>query len=221
MLDILVAILFGGLYVGGLVLLSRYFAKNKPSGSSETAGDVESEIALVDGAMEQALSYVEDMLPLREAGERKAAIKDLEEQLEKENAKLAELDKKVEALQADVEVEEASHNELKKGKDEATMLAEELRATKDSLEAEAGRLQEELAQSLQHLESLSGEIEMTAEQKAALSKIGAALDSARAQFSSVAEIHSQAQTRFFNLEHQYLELEKEFTKLVEKELSGG
>jgi chromosome segregation ATPase len=221
MVDILVAVLFGGLYVGALVMLSRYFERKTSASASETVDEVQSQITLIDGALEQALPYVEEMRPLSEAAEREKSIEELAAQLETENAKLAELDKKVESLQADVEVEEASHNELKKGKDDATLLAEELRAGKEALDAEAARLQADLEQSLQQLQNLSGEIEMTAEQQAALNKIGAALESARGQFASVTEIHSQAQTRFFNLEHQYLELEKEFTKLVERELSGG
>lgn len=214
-------IVLGIVFSGIVFALMKYFQKKKEStGSGENMVGIEGEIQSMSDTIERGLSYCRDMIPYSKLKSRKADIERFNQQLSEERGKLEKLDKQVESLQGTIEVEESSHNELKKGKEEAGELAEQLRMNKDQLEGEYTRLEAELSRSLTEVSALSSEIEMTSDQKIACDKVQAGLENARLQLSTLADIYTQASTRFTNLENQYQELEGEFTKLVEKELGG-
>ena len=99
-------------------------------------------------------------------------------------------------------------------------MADSVRARKEELKSEYVRLESELENSLSQLSALSSEVTLTSDQQIGIKKIHGALEKTREQLNLLNEIYTQAQSRFLNLEAQYGELEKEFTKLVEKELSG-
>jgi len=210
----------GIIFTIGVFLLDRFLSSKKGDSLGADVLVNEDEAGELGETLEKALSYTELMLPLDSALEKEAGIENLLEQLSAEREKLKALDKQVEDLQSSVEVEEATHNELKKGKEEAVSLAHSIAARKDELRAEFDRLESELEQSLSQLSALASEVTLTADQQIAMNKISSALERGRAQLNTLNEIYTQAETRFLNLETQYTELEKEFTKLVEKELSA-
>jgi len=214
---IVLGILFSGIVFG----LIKFFQKKKEgTGSGGNMTAIEEEINSISEAVEQGLAYCGEMIPYNKLKSREGDLEHLNRQLGEERAKLEKLDKQVEGLQGTIEVEEASHNELKKGKEEAGELAEQLRMNKEKLESEFSRLEADLTRSLTEVSALSTEIEMTSDQKIACDKVQSGLENARLQLSTLADIYTQASTRFTNLENQYQELEGEFTKLVEKELGG-
>jgi chromosome segregation ATPase len=221
MSTLITAIIAGVIFLGAAFVLQKYLAaKQRGAGISSNIGEVEEKISDTDAAIQNALAHVESMMPLAKLKEREEELEGLNQQLGVEREKLEKLDKQVEKLQKTIEEEESAHNELKKGREEASTLADDVRANKERLASEYQQLESELKQSLSNLEALNTEVDLTADQQIAVDKIQGALESARVQLSTLSEMHSQAATRFTNLEAQYVELEKEFTKLVEKELSG-
>lgn len=217
---LITSILTGILFSGGVYLLNRILSSGQGDSVATEVVEREQEAAELEKNLEAALNYGESMSPLSDSLAKEEEIQTLLEQLAGEREKLSALDKQVEGLQQTVEQEEAAHNELKKGKEEAVELAHSVAARKDELHAEFARLEGELEQSLAQLSALAGEVSLTAEQQTALNKINTALERGRAQLNTLNEIYTQAETRFLNLEIQYSELEREFTKLVEKELSA-
>ena len=192
-------------------------------GQAELSSEMDKQADIIrkfDTAIIAGLTYVEPMTPLGEAIEREHSIAGLRGELATESAKLGTLDAQLSKLQKAVEDAEAAHNELKKGKEDAQTLADEIRGRKEQLAAEASRIASELIQSQAQLDLIAGEVTLTREQRSALNSVKAAVEGTNNQLMALNEIYSVAAARFTNLETQYSELEKEFTKLVEKELSG-
>jgi chromosome segregation ATPase len=218
---LITSIILGIIFTSVLFGLTRFFNKKKGgAGTGSQIKESQDKIQQLDQSIESGLTYSEQMIPLEKLKLREQEIAELANQLSREREKLEKLDKQVESLQDTVETEETAHNELKKGKEEAAELAEEIRQNKNRLESEYEQLESELNKSLTEINTLSGEVELTAEQQAACDRVHSTLQNSILQLKTLSEIYSQASTRFSNLENQYLELEAEFTKLVEKELGG-
>ncbi|MFN8389572.1 MAG: hypothetical protein U0136_04715 [Bdellovibrionota bacterium] len=221
MLPILLSlIIFGALATGGLFMLLKSFAKKTTAGNSSGMTEIENSIQQLDEHINRSFEYFDQMLPLGDAVQKEQEIAAVRADLAVESKKLADLDAQLTKLQAAVETAEAAHNELKKGKEDSDKLADEVRSKKDQLAAETKAIEGELAQSRAKLDVLSEEVSLTKDQKIALNSVTSSIDASSKQLLALSEVYTVAATRFSNLENQYRELEKEFTKLVEKELSG-
>jgi chromosome segregation ATPase len=219
---ILVTSIIAGLIFTASVIVSKIVITKKKEGAADAAqiNVLEQRAVKLAEKIDEAIVRFGSMVPLDDYLSREKQIADLEQQHGEEQAKLATLDRQVEKLQATVEAEEAAHNALKKGKEEASILADEVRSNKEQLTAEIARLENALASSLSELEVLSSEVDLSRDQQIALDRISSGLENARTQLRTLGDVYTQASTRFTNLESQFVELEKEFTKLVEKELGG-
>ncbi len=221
MVLIIVSFLIGASAIAGIFVLTlKSLAAKAEGGGGSDLEQREERSSRLSENIEQALAYLGAMVPLADAVEREQQIAGLRQDLAGETKKLQDLEAQLGRLQGMVETAEQGHSELKKGKEDCDTLADEIRTRKDQLNSEASRLESEIAQSRAQLSMLSEEVTLTKEQKAALNSITAALDHSQKQVTALAEIWTVASNRFVNLETQYSELEKEFTKLVEKELSG-
>lgn len=218
---IIVCFLVGALAtVGIFVMTLRGLAAKSSGADGSDLQQRETRSTELSSQLDQALQYLAAMVPLGDALEREQQIAGLRQDLSAETKKLQDLEAQLGRMQGLVETAEAAHSELKKGKEDCDTLADDIRSRKEQLISEASKLENEIAQSKAQLSMLSEEVSLTKEQKAALNQITAALDNSQKHVSGLAEVYTVASTRFVNLETQYSELEKEFTKLVEKELSG-
>ena len=222
-MGIVITSLIGGIVFSGAVFAFRMLLLRRQTDGASAAEmrDVETKCAEIGNKIDQAVKQLQKMASLDDYLHGESRISELREELAAERQKLEKLDKQVEKMQTSVEAEEAAHNALKKGKDEAVALAADVRTNKERLGTEVHKLEEDLETSLAELNALSSEVGLTVEQQQALDKIGQTLDQSRKQLRSLSDTYNQASTRFTNLEAQFVELEKEYTKLVEKELSGA
>ncbi len=219
----IVAAILGGVFFSGAVFAFRKFKlrhklDENVAASAET---LKAENAKFGSKIDQVIAALGPMLPLDEYLTQDKKVSDLSMQLKEAQERLGKLDRQVETMQVTVEAEEAAHNALKRGREDAVMLVAEVKANKERLTEEVKHLEDQLATSLAELQVLNSEVGLTAEQQEALDQVGQTLENARTQLRTLADIHTQATMRFTSLETQFMELEKEFTKLVEKELSGG
>jgi chromosome segregation ATPase len=191
---------------------------SKAVGKEREVFDIESEKlnGIIDGAIAK-LGEMRSLDELNALEEKKAAI---HSEFEAEKEKVKKIESELASLQGKVDKQEARHNELKKGKEEADRVADEVRSNKERLIAEAARLEQELVQSNSQMTTLAGELNLDAGQEAAFAEIQATLSNIAAQLSDSHKIHDHTSSRFLSLQTQYSELEKEFRKLVDKELSG-
>jgi len=216
-----------GSAAAGLVLLFialtigvKILAKTQSSGASSKVSVLDEKIALITNSISIALEKFE---PLSSASE----LESLDIKKETTLATLRDSENKLKALenaltkkQEEVNSAETSHNDLKRAKEASEILADEIVAKKSILEAEYQALEEELSQSLNQLEVLSSELNLTPQQQAGITKIENSLANSQKQLKILVHMYQQGSTRFTTLQDQYKDLEKEFTKLVEKELTG-
>lgn len=182
---------------------------------------IEKNISALKAKTEEILSYCDNMTSLGQFHETQNLVNDLLMQLTNSRERFEELEAEVEKIKALVKNEEETHNSLKHGKEEAVALAEQTREAYQQLSLESKHLESQLNQSLSKLSVLSNEVALTKEQEEGLMKICTSLEEAKNHLNSLVEMHGQAMMRFNSLELQFEELEREFGKLVEKELETG
>lgn len=206
-------------FIGACWLLVKVASKEITSDAGEKLTVVEHRIAELDEVFDKAVGYTESLEPLSLAIERRNREQELKDNLNKELAKLAELEKRLATLQKQVEVAEESHNELKRGKEASAEVAKVIKERKKELELENDNIKKEVENSLDQISKLSTKKKLTPDQNAGTKIIFNSTTNASKQLDTLANSYSQASTRFLNLQNQFTDLEKEFTKLVEKELS--
>lgn len=205
----------------GLTISSKVIAKKASStGSSAEVKVFETSIEALNQNIDKAIAYATTLVPLSEYTDLVKKKDEFEDTLANAKNKLETLESRLSEIQGKVSVEELNHSSLKKGREEAIDLANSIREKKAQLESEQKRLSEELNNSKNQLDILSNEMNLTPEQEAGLNQIKTALKNSQEQLNSLSQTYKQSSTRFATLHGQYSDLEKEFTKLVEKDLSG-
>lgn len=205
--------------LASFIAVARTKKANSGTATSEL-GAIDAQSATLAGEIEQAIAYISQMDPLAESRALMGQIAALNAELDQEREKLAALEKQLSGAQSKVDKEENEHSNLKRGKEECQRIADEMRSNTERLAMEQSRLDSELQQSSAQMTMLASETSLTAGQSQALKQINEALNDSSSHLKSVANLHNLSSERFLNLEVQYTELEKEYRKLVEKELSG-
>lgn len=214
-------LLFGLLSSGAVFFFIRTLKKKSLESTGQDMSASEGRITELDTAMEEAFKHVEAMVPLSEGKALEAKIAETMKQFGIEHAKLDTLEKALAKAQKGVDTEESAYNELKRGKDDAEQLADKIRGDSEKVEGETKRIENEIKQSKDQLLSLGSEVALTADQKKSVDAIAGSLNDSTNRLKTLIEMYTVASQRFVNLQTQYMELEKEYRKLVEKELSNG
>ncbi len=133
---------------------------------------------------------------------------------------LTELTERIDSIRNDVQRREAEQQELRalKAEDEVT-IAQVLAAYNES-STESVALEQRLAESLRSLDTMSGEIKMSADQRAVFQELSNALTSASAQLRDVIVDYQNANERLDGLKTRFADLEREYSKLVEQQLGS-
>jgi len=181
---------------------------------------VREQIRTLEGAIERSLSYVSPMAPLGEVKELEGQRGVILQQFEVEQGKVKNLEGDLQVLQKKVDKQEARHNELKKGKEDADRIADEIRTNQETLLLQTKRLESELDQSKAQLTAFSSNSALTADQKAGMAEIQATVEKLLVQLQALREVNEDTTGRFLALQTQYSDLEKEYRKLIDRELSG-
>ena len=216
-----VSVLLAALLFGGLALASKVISKKaSSSGSGKEVREIELKISSIDENITKALDYATNLLPLSEYNELIKRKNEFDDNLTNERTKLDLLEAKLSEIQTKVTAEEESHSNLKKGREESINLANSIKEKKAQLEANQKRLSEDLNNSRTQLNVLSSETKLTPEQEIGLNLIKTTLSNSQEQLNALSQTYKQSSTRFATLHGQYSDLEKEFTKLIEKDLAG-
>jgi predicted nucleic acid-binding Zn-ribbon protein len=86
--------------------------------------------------------------------------------------------------------------------------------------AESLSLEQKLAESLRTVDAMASEIQMTNDQQAVFCEFSNALTQASAQLRDVIIDYQNANERLSNLHSRFIDLENEYSKLVEEQLAG-
>jgi chromosome segregation ATPase len=138
--------------------------------------------------------------------------------LEREKNTLKEIETKLSTAQKLVEGKESRQQEIKSARMEDEVKLQELLSNYENLSSEAIALEQKLAASLKNLDSIMDEIELTQDQKGALQELSNSLTAAGARLRDLLTEYEQTNQRLENLRQQHVDLEDEYTKLVEQQL---
>jgi predicted nuclease with TOPRIM domain len=213
------SILFGAIFFFGL---KRLIARMNQSTTSEATLEIPrvlEEIEKIDTAINNALEYASELVTFDEAIERQEKEKVMKEELNKQISLIATLEGKLDELKLEVEETEKEYNEIKKGKESAREVSDSIKSSKDSLKSENDTLQEGLAEVMNTLKEFSSKTKLNANQEAGFKVITGNIEAANNQLESLVTSYKQSSSRFLNLHEQFDDLEIEFSKLVEQELS--
>jgi chromosome segregation ATPase len=206
------------MFVCGCWLLLKFSRKNSQTDHSANIKILEAKIEEINSSINNALNYSSQLVPLESALERKSEEKIIRAELEKELKTLKQLEMRLNSLQTEVEVAEASHHEIKRGKEASEELSKAIKERKDKLDKENNKIINDIDLSLDQLSSLSKGLSLTKDQDTGMKIIFNGISNSKKQIQTLVQAYKQSSGRFINLQAQYQDLEKEFTKLVEKEL---
>jgi chromosome segregation ATPase len=133
---------------------------------------------------------------------------------------LSELTERIDSIRSDVQRREAEQQELRalKAEDEAKIA--QVLASYNESSTESVALEQRLAESLRSLDTMSGEIKMSADQRAVFQELSNAMTSASAQLRDVIVDYQNANERLEGLKTRFSDLEKEYSRLVEQQLGA-
>jgi chromosome segregation ATPase len=139
--------------------------------------------------------------------------------LEAQKQLIKELEVRLEAAQKDVEAKEGAQQEMKSAREEDEKRLSEIMTAYETYSSQSVSLEHELAASLKNLDTMIVEVPMTADQKAVFQELSNALTSASARLRDLFVDYQAVQERLEGLKGQHADLEEEYTKLVEQQLS--
>jgi chromosome segregation ATPase len=130
------------------------------------------------------------------------------------------LQQKISEAHKAVLTREEEHQELRSVTQEDRALVTTALSRFNEASSECMSLESRLADSLQTLDAMYSEISMTEPQKAMFENLSNALTSASGQLRNVIVDYESAHERLSTLQSRFVELEDEYSSLVEKQLLG-
>jgi uncharacterized phage infection (PIP) family protein YhgE len=219
LITIIFTIIFGVCFYYGLRFAIEKTNKNTTSEASSEIPKVIGLIESTDKTIQEILAYASELLPFDEAIERQEKEQLLKEELNKQLSILAKTEGQLNELKLEVDETEQEYNEIKKGKESAQEVADNIKNRKNSLKEESESLQNGLADVTSSIREFATKTKLNANQEAGFKLILGNIEAANKQLETLITSYNQSSSRFLNLHEQFNDLEVEFSKLVEKELS--
>lgn len=177
------------------------------------------------GEIDQANADIENLLKSKDSFVGKGQFESIQgvfdkakSELEAETARLKEIEQKLDAAQKAVETKEAQQQEVKAAKEDDLNKLQELLVNYESISSESIELEQKLAASLKNLDSILGEVQLTANQKAMLTQLQESVTSAGSRLRDLLTEYQTVNERLQMLSQQHSDLEEEYTRLVEQQL---
>lgn len=192
---------------------------------SVVAGDVES--GQLREESRQLENQLIETLSTQEKLASKSQIATLARQTEAFSSAIAEqktllvsITERLDKARTSVEERELQQQEIRAMKQEDEEIIQQVTSNYNQFSTESVALERTLADSLKTLDAMSSEIKLTPDQQAVLQELSNALTSASSQLRDVIIDYQNANERLENLRTQHRDLENEYTKLIEQQLSG-
>jgi chromosome segregation ATPase len=144
----------------------------------------------------------------------------LAEQVTEARALLIDLEAKLKSTQDSVKEKEEKQQALKAAKIEEENKLADVVASYEVLSGESVKLEKNLAESMRQLDSLENEVQMTDKQKDALHKLSAVLSGAGERMRELITEYEAVHQKVVELQKQYVDLEDEYKRLVEQQISS-
>ena len=209
-----------GLVIGGALIFGAVFAVRAQI-LAQSGGAIQEAAAAVKVVAENAKAetvYAKSYASTNLLEQLTTQVVTVKSELEAETGKLKAIENRLDTAQKDVEQRETAHQELKTAKEEDEAKATALLAEYSGLSTGAVSLEQKLASSMKNLDQIMGEIELTQDQKKVLTELSDSLLNAGSRLRDLLTEYKQVNDRLEMLKQQHVDLEEEYTRLVEQQL---
>ena len=208
------------LVISNLIFAASYIAlKKKASGS--LSQEIEERINKIESVIAQTKEKIENSKNLASKAQYESVLAKLEEgkqNLDKERESLKETEKKLDSVQKLVETKEMHHQEMKTSRDDDDNKLTELLESYENISQESIELEQKLAESMKSLDSIMSNITVDESQKAILQELSDTLTNAGTRMRDLLTEYNMVKERLDALKQQHVDLEDEYTRLVEQQL---
>lgn len=214
-LPTLIALVLGAALIGAAVYLVRVQLAAQSGGAvQEAIASIEKLSEAGNAQIKFGKSYASPTL-FKEISDQAATART---ELETETNKLKTIEAKLDTAQKDVETRETAHQEIKTAEEEDEAKASAILAEYSGLSTEAVGLEQRLASSMKNLDQIMNEIELSQDQKNVLTELSDSLMNAGSRLRDLLTEYKQVNDRLDMLKQQHVDLEEEYTRLVEQQL---
>lgn len=207
-------------FICALVFAAGYFLKTRSSGGKvkEKLLKFTEEFRQAEQSAMGALSQNQSMASLKQISAIQTQLSALESSIAQERSQLAKVEETLAKSQLSVEERENNHQNQKIAKADEEERVQQLLEKHESLSAESIQLERELAEAMKNLDLLLNESEITDNQKNMLRELQSTLEAAGARLRELIAEYDTVNSRVDSLRQQHLDLEEEYTRLVELQL---
>lgn len=207
--------------ISAAVYAAAYFALKKKAGGS-IKEELDDKVRAIQEAISANSQAVSASMPLRSKAQYETLLLKLEESkvsLSAEKENLKQIESKLVTVQKNVEAKEVHHQEMKTSKEEDDAKLSELLAGYESISQESIELEQKLAESMKSLDAIMDSIPTTNEnQKAVIQELSDTLTNAGSRMRDLLTEYNLVKERLDALNQQHIDLEEEYTRLVEQQL---
>ncbi len=215
-----IMISLGGMLAALVVIFGvMFFIKRQLSSSVGSERDaVIAKVNTLDKELRELLTYADGYASKKQLAQLEASLAQSKADLDREKGNLKALEPKLEGAQKMVEEKETHQQELKSAKEEDELKMKELMDHFETISSESIGLEQALAQSMKNLDQLMAEVTLTADQRAVLQELSNSLSNAGSTLRELIVEYDTLNERLNMLTQQLMDLEEEYTKLVERQL---
>jgi len=208
-----------GVFVSVLALGLTFFLKTKLTGSvAKALSDGEQEIRNLHVDFEKIVSGTKDVISQAQLENVQKLNEQAQVAYEAQKNLLKQIEEKLSSAQKNIEEKEAHHQDVKTSKAEDEAKLQALLQKHQALASEAISLEQQLATSLKDLDSLMSSVPMTESQKAAFVLLSESLTESGSRLRDLLTEYKTVHERLEGLQAQLLDLESEYTRLIEQQL---
>ncbi len=213
-LGIIMSVIGAGAIVGLTFVLKRSAVAAASGGKDQLIADIDKETK----AARALIAFKDNYVSKAQAEKVEEMLRKVNADLEKEKATLKEIENKLDVAQKQVGEKETAQQDIKSAKAEDETKLNDLLTRHQDLSNEAISLEQKLAQSMKNLDAIMDEVELTQDQKAILQELSNALTNAGSRLRDLISEYNGVNERLEALKQQHLDLEDEYTRLVEQQL---
>lgn len=213
--SLIIALVLSPVIIFGTLVFLKMQLKKSMSGSTS---ELRKQMELSNRKLQVLLGAIDSYGSSKQYEKIKNQREVSQVELEKFKKELVESEQKLIKAQKDIEDKENQQQNLKLNKDVDENKLHELLAGFADMTSESEALEKKIAQSMDNLDNLKSELQLTEEQSQALDKLSDALSTAGALLRDLITEQQGVQERLDMLNAQHDDLEDEYTRLVEQQL---
>lgn len=208
------------LVLGAVILFAVqvFLKKSVASSVGSEQGQFKSRIAAADKEIEETLKYADSYVSRGQYDTIVSQLEAIKIDVDKERNSLQLIEKKLEGAQKAVEEKESFQQDLKTSKEEDELKLKELLENYEEISTESISLEQKLASSMKNLDQIMSELTLTADQRAVLEDLQRVMTGSGSTLRDLLVEYETLNERLNMLSQQLVDLEDEYTKLVERQL---